>query len=42
MAMSVRYTNFGGELVAEDRGGVTSFYIPDNLGSTGAFHYQAC
>ena len=34
MAMSVRYTNFGGELVAEDRGGVTSFYVPDNLGST--------
>jgi RHS repeat-associated protein len=34
MAMSVRYTNFGGELVAEDRGGVSSFYVPDNLGST--------
>jgi RHS repeat-associated protein len=34
MAMSVGYTNFGGELVAEDRGGVTSYYVPDNLGST--------
>jgi RHS repeat-associated protein len=34
MAMSVRYTNFGDELVAEDRGGVSSFYVPDNLGST--------
>ena len=41
MAMSVRYTNFGGELVAEDRGGVSSFYVPDNLGSTVALKNTA-
>jgi hypothetical protein len=34
MAASVSYTNFGGELVADDPGGVTSYYVPDNLGST--------
>ncbi len=34
MAMSVVYSNFGGELVAETRGGVGRIYVPDTLGST--------
>ncbi len=34
MAMSVVYTTFDGELVHENRGGVSSFYAPDTMGST--------
>ena len=33
MPMSVTYTNFGGQLVHENRGGVESFYTADPLGS---------
>ena len=33
MAMSVTYTNFGGMLVHENRGGVETEYVPDTLGS---------
>jgi len=33
MAMSVTYTNFGGMLVHENRGGTESQYVPDSLGS---------
>jgi RHS repeat-associated protein len=36
MAMSVVYSNFGGEIVHENRGGVERFYVPDTLGSTQA------
>lgn len=34
MSASVLYTNFGGMIVKEDRGGVEREYIPDTLGST--------
>lgn len=34
MAMSVTYSNFNGQIVSENRGGVVSFYAPDTLGST--------
>ena len=30
----VNYTNFDGEIVAEERNGVTRQYVPDPLGST--------
>ncbi len=33
MPMSVTYTNFGGQLVHENRGGTESFYTSDPLGS---------
>jgi RHS repeat-associated protein len=33
MAMAVGYTNFGGMLVHENRGGVETEYVPDTLGS---------
>ena len=33
MAASVVYTNFGGMLMAETRGGVEREYVPDTLGS---------
>jgi len=33
MAMSVRYTNFGGRIVAEDRGGVKRGYVHDPQGN---------
>lgn len=36
MAMSVVYSNFEGEIVHENRGGVERFYVPDTLGSTQA------
>jgi hypothetical protein len=32
--MSVTYTNFVGGIVTENRGGVTSHYVADTLGST--------
>src|SRR4029077_20790282 len=34
VAMSVVYTNFGGEVVHENRGGLERFYVPDCQGST--------
>lgn len=34
MAMSVVYTNFGGEIVSENRGGVEREYMPDTQGNT--------
>jgi hypothetical protein len=34
MAMSVTYTNFVGGIVTENRGGVSSHYVADTLGST--------
>jgi len=36
MPMKVRYTVIDGELVAENRGGVRSLYVPDSLGTTRA------
>src|ERR1035437_865599 len=33
MAMKVVYTNFGGQLVKESRGGAETAYVPDTLGS---------
>ena len=33
MAMKVVYTNFCGQLIHEDRGGVETEYVPDTLGS---------
>jgi RHS repeat-associated protein len=34
MAMSVVYATINGQIVSENRGGVISYYAPDNLGST--------
>jgi RHS repeat-associated protein len=34
VAMKVRYTTIGGEIVSENRGGVERDYLPDPLGST--------
>src|SRR5438067_6061627 len=34
MAMRVRYTVVGGEVIAEKRAGVRRLYVPDPLGST--------
>ena len=34
MAMSVVYATINGQIVSENRGGVISYYVPDNLGST--------
>ena len=34
MAMAVVYTTFAGQIVSENRGGVTREYLPDPLGST--------
>src|SRR2546421_9021427 len=34
MAMKARYTVIDGEVIAENRNGVRSLYVPDPLGST--------
>lgn len=34
MSMAVVYTNFGGQIVSENRNGVKRDYIPDTLGNT--------
>ena len=34
MALSVVYATINGQIVSENRGGVISYYAPDNLGST--------
>ena len=34
MAMKARYTALDGEIIAEKRGGVRRFYVPDAIGST--------
>ena len=36
MAMAVRYTNFDGRLLHENRGGTIAPYVPDTLGSVAA------
>ncbi|MCB8933075.1 MAG: hypothetical protein M9921_14390 [Fimbriimonadaceae bacterium] len=38
MAMSVRYTNINGQIVAEKRSGTRKFYSSDALGSTVALY----